>query len=115
VTVKPTARTGLAAADVFYYGNLVGDTGARAPATSVVNALDLVLLRARPYDRDVPVTDGCDFNRDGFVNARDLGILRGNLGAHLDLTIADVDLIGPRLSFQARTDSPARVAQGVLR
>jgi subtilisin family serine protease len=116
VTMKPTARTGLPAPDLFYFGNLVGETGtnaARDLTIARVDALDLVKLRSNLFGRRLPVTDRCDFNRDGVVNARDWSILRNNQAGRLDLAIADVDIIGPGLFSQAVVD-PHRVEQGVL-
>ena len=43
VTVNPTAVTGLTAPDVFYFGNLVGDTG---DAALSVDAADVLATRS---------------------------------------------------------------------
>ena len=75
VTVNPTPRTGLAEADVFYFGNLVGDTGG-AEAPFSVDAADAVAVRAG-RSAAAPVTSLFDFDRDGRVNATDaLTVLR---------------------------------------
>ena len=84
VTVPAGAATGLAAPDVFAFGNLAGDAGTAGPsAPPRVDAADLIaVLRARraaPAD----VINRLDFNRDGRVDVRDLVIGRANLGKSL--------------------------------
>jgi uncharacterized delta-60 repeat protein len=77
VTVKANTRTGLAAPDVFYFGNLVGEVGdAAAPAglPATVDARDAVLTRAALSRRGATAASRYDFNRDGRVNADDLAI-----------------------------------------
>jgi hypothetical protein len=80
VTVKANAHTGLDAPDVSYFGNLMGDTG-DGPTRFAVNAIDLAgVWRHR-------AASGADwrydFNRDGAVDALDLGIARANLNRRL--------------------------------
>jgi hypothetical protein len=77
VTVKATARTGLAAPDVFYFGNLVGETG--DGRLMRVSAGDLVAVRRAMGTRNAGVTDTADVDRNGRVDARDLAVVRGNL------------------------------------
>jgi hypothetical protein len=77
VTVRATANTGLAAADVFAFGNLVGETGDAATPRRV-SALDVVAVR-RAVGSAAGATDRYDFNRDGVVDALDLAIVRRNL------------------------------------
>ena len=90
VTLKATAVTGLAKPDVFYFGNLVGKSGAAPAGASAlsVNAFDLASVRDAMYASAVPVTNRYDFNRDGKVNATDLALVRANLGASLPLITA---------------------------
>ena len=77
VTVKAGGHTGLAAADVFYFGNLVGETG-NNPVTSVVSATDLAAVRRRVSSMPVGITSAYDFNRDGRVTGADVLIARSN-------------------------------------
>jgi hypothetical protein len=87
VTVLATDRTGLAAPDVFYFGNLVGDagdaqaTGSGGGARSIaVDAADLFATRrgiATPGS--AAPANVADHNRDGRVNALDLVLVRANL------------------------------------
>jgi hypothetical protein len=77
VTVKATARTGLTAPDVFYFGNLPGETGNSA-AVAAVEAMDVVLTRTQIGTSVVGVTSRFDFNRDGRVNVADLALARSS-------------------------------------
>jgi hypothetical protein len=77
VTLLADANTALSAADVFYLGNLVGETG-NVPGAARVDALDFALTRS--HLRNVAAPDSpYDFNRDGRVDALDLNAVRGNL------------------------------------
>jgi hypothetical protein len=78
VTVKANAETGLAAPDVFYFGNLVGETGDKA-AEAAVDTADYATVRRRMKGRGAGLTEPSDFNRDRAVNAADLAIVRGRL------------------------------------
>ena len=84
VTVKANRHTGLAAPDVFSFGNLVGDTGDSA-TTFRVNALDLGGVK-RALNASSTGTGRFDFNRDGRVNALDLGMVKANLNRTLTPT-----------------------------
>jgi acid phosphatase len=104
VTVKPTANTGLGRNDVFYFGNVVGDTVARAahaadggggvPAGLLltfasVGALDLAAMRGGMYAGGACGLDSrFDHNRDGRVNGLDLLTVRMNLYRVLRLLVA---------------------------
>ena len=80
VTLLSNTDTGLAAADVFQFGNLVGD----ADASRAVNLADLGALRQAFGRTNLPLADGrSDFNRDGSVNLADFGLLRANFGRSL--------------------------------
>jgi hypothetical protein len=88
VTLLATPRTGLAAPDVFSFGNLAGDTGDGA-TTFRVNALDLGGVK-RALNGTSTLTGRFDFNRDGRVNALDLGIAKANLNRSLASPAATV-------------------------
>jgi uncharacterized delta-60 repeat protein len=81
VTVKANARTGLAAPDVFYFGNLVGDTG-ETPLR--VDAADYLATRRATGRGPAAVDSPFDFDRDGRVGAADWTTARRNLGRTLD-------------------------------
>ena len=87
VTVLANADTGLSAPDVFYFGNLPGDTGNPATGLAAVSPVDWARTRMN-MTTTAPVTSGYDFNRDGRVSVIDLGSLRGNMGQNLRLITA---------------------------
>jgi len=73
VCVLPTVRTGLAAADVFYFGNAVGETGNR-PDDAKVTPTDVVSVRNHPHtpgQNPAPIDAPWDFNRDQKVGPTD--------------------------------------------
>jgi len=82
VTFRPTLRNGLPAADVFSFGNLVGETG-NAPGALRVDAADVVATRAALPAAGVTLSSPFDHDRDGRVNARDLAAVRANFGRSL--------------------------------
>jgi len=79
VTVLPTDVTGLAEADVFYFGNAVAESG-NSPSDARVNALDVVAARNNPHNllNPAPVDDAHDYNRDKRVDAADMLLARNN-------------------------------------
>ena len=76
VTVKPGGNTGLAAADVFYFGNLAGETGRNAGSTFTVDATDLAEVRRHLSPSAVPATSEFDLDKDGKVTTTDYLIAR---------------------------------------
>jgi len=77
VRTKSNAHTGLAADDVFYFGNAIGESGDN-PGNALVNATDVIGTRDNPHGpfNPAPMNDRFDFNRDRLVNATDLVIAR---------------------------------------
>ena len=111
VTVKANADTRLASPDVFYFGNLVGETP-RAGSTPpfVINALDVLDTRSRLTRRaGLPVTEVADHNKDGRVNAWDYAIVRANYGRTLNTLAVPVPAAFSDVSIQ----SAARRSRGV--
>jgi hypothetical protein len=92
VTVKPDAATGLAAADVFYFGNEIGETG-NNPLNASVNSGDIIAVRDHPTSSQDPalVTDPYDFNHDSSVNSTDMIIARD----HPSSSLTELQLISP--------------------
>ena len=90
VTVKANADTGLAAPDVFSFGNLVGETGLGTgddDTVLTVNAFDLTAVRRNLFPRKAaPLSSPYDFNRDGRVNSLDLAAVRAARSRQLPLT-----------------------------
>ena len=98
-----TPRTGLAAPDVFYFGNLIGETGDGASPLRVT-ALDLSAVK-RAGNTNSPVTGRFDFNRDGRVNALDLAAVRSNLNRSIVVLTTPVPVA---------SDEADRPADGLL-
>jgi hypothetical protein len=71
-------HTRLPSDDVFYFGNLIGETN----GDGRVNALDLGQVK-RLLNTDAAIDSPVDFNRDGRVNALDLGIVKRYLNQTL--------------------------------
>jgi hypothetical protein len=81
VTIKTTANAGLAASDVFYFGNLIGDTG--------VNSTGIYATLAEDYSRTRAAVDAnpngtaaiislFDHNRDGILTSADYLLVQQN-------------------------------------
>ena len=112
VTVKANGNTGLASADVFSLGNLIGDSG-DSPTNLRVNALDLGAVK-RALNSSATPESTVDFNRDGRINALDLGIVKQNLNHALPLLPAPAPA-APAAFASDRTSSPTgRLADEVL-
>ena len=82
VSVNPSADTGLAAPDVFYFGNLVGKTTASPPGRPTalrLSPLDLLAVRRSLASGPTDVANSADLNHDGRVDALDLATARSNL------------------------------------
>jgi hypothetical protein len=87
VTVKDSSDTGLQAPDVFYFGNLIGETGDISPTSElVVNALDLAAVKRNLTTATVLVTSQYDFNKDGRINALDVAAVKRTLTRRLPLS-----------------------------
>jgi hypothetical protein len=115
VTVKANAHTGLSQADVFSFGNLIGETG--DGTTLRVSALDLSAVR-RALNFPAPLTSATDFNRDGRTNALDLSTVKRNLnhalpmpGAQAAAPTQAVPLLAPTAAIPGHT---RRVADDIL-
>lgn len=127
VTVKANADTGLVSPDVFFFGNLMGETG-DSPDIARVNAIDrsstLSALAASST-----ADDRFDFDRNGVIDSADLLALRRSHGKRLHLPVefagagmglaatyfddpefagASVQRVDPRADFNWRSRSPAR-------
>ncbi len=80
MTVKATANTGLAADDVFYFGNAIGETG-NSPADAQVTPTDEINVRNNPHAlgaNPASIDEVCDFNRDRKVGPTDAITCRNN-------------------------------------
>jgi subtilisin-like proprotein convertase family protein/subtilisin family serine protease len=80
-TIKAGSTTGLAADDVFYFGNVIGEMGIGNTSTRLrVNAADTIAVRTNQsiFANSVGPTNRYDVNRDGRVNAADTILVRVN-------------------------------------
>jgi len=82
VTVLANDHTGLAANDVFYFGNAVGEAGDN-PANARVNAVDELAARAQATN-SASITNLYDYNRDEVVNIADQVVARTNVTCALN-------------------------------
>jgi len=101
-------RLGLAADDVFYFGNAVGEAGNSASNTRVTTT-DLLLARNNPRNFLNPATIDTDFDysRDKRVNATDVLLARNNQTNFLT-ELQLLDFSGEQL---AKERTPAEVSQ----
>ncbi len=82
ITLLANANTDLAATDVFYFGNAIGDVGVGNSASSgltvvSVNSIDFATIRGslNPFG-PVAITNVYDINKDGRVDAIDTATAR---------------------------------------
>lgn len=81
VTVRATTQTGLAEADVHYWGNAVGESGQHNTARhALVTTADYLGGRHFRHDSQnrAAISDPYDYNKDGTVNRHDSMIARTN-------------------------------------
>ena len=100
VTVKAN-NTRLPADDVFYFGNVIGETGNATDAggvtlDAIVDVTDLIAMRGgvTAPGEAAQVTNPFDFNRDGQVNLFDLIIVR-NAASSSGTELQVIDLRDP--------------------
>lgn len=111
VTVLPSTRTGLAASDVFYFGNAPGETG-NSPGNAQVDGYDYTASRsaALAFSGTAAITNQYDVNRDSLVNASDMLLVRGKMG-HLGSAL---DLITPSVSASLTASFAATTETAIL-
>lgn len=79
VIMLANANTNLAARDVHYWGNAIGETGTPIGSNAVVDSQDVLLTNSSPSGFVLqPVTNIYDFNRDRMVNSTDVLIANAN-------------------------------------
>jgi hypothetical protein len=103
LTVHAGGNTDLGSADVFYFGNAIGE-GCHDPANALVNVTDLALARNNPHSplNPAPLDDAYDFNRDGLVNVTEIALARANQTSPLSmLRLITVPLSGSGASLPA--------------
>jgi Metallo-peptidase family M12B Reprolysin-like len=105
-------NTGLAASDVFFFGNKIGDTFTFGePGAFGVDVTDQLLVRSN-QGTALSVTSIFDFSRDGLVDATDQLIARNNQGYLLAINIS-APLAPPQLD--SGTESAVASALAVPR
>lgn len=110
VTVAANSRTGLTGPDVFYFGNLVGETG-DAAGTPMVSAADVLRTRRFLASTDPAALARYDFNHDNVINTLDQFAARANQGRSLPLFDAPASGAG----FAQASDLTAAVRTPVAR
>jgi hypothetical protein len=89
ITMAANGQTGLAQPDVFFVGNLVGETGdgdAAGPNFLRVSGIDFERSR-RGFEVRASLTSVADHNRDGAVDRSDLAAARANVGKALSFLL----------------------------
>jgi hypothetical protein len=109
VAVKANSRTGLSSPDVFYFGNLVGETG-NNPAALATEAADLVRTRNAIGSGAAAITNVFDHDRSGAVSASDLVICRNNIGRTLPRLLVPISQQSGHAAAPVSLFSPERVA-----
>jgi hypothetical protein len=79
--LSPLAGYPTGQADVFFFGNALGDSGSGDTSTQAnVNATDELAARNNPQSvfNNIPITNLFDYNRDAQVNSTDALVARNN-------------------------------------
>ena len=95
VTILANADTGLAAPDVFYFGNAVAEA-CDSTIDAKVTVVDLLLPRNNPRSLldNIDVTFSFDYDRDREVNANDILLARNNQTSFFnDLNLIDLSVV----------------------
>jgi hypothetical protein len=111
VSVGANVNTGLAAPDVFYFGNLIGDTG-NNPSAFAVTIADIGLVRSL-NGQAADVTSAADFNRSGQISIADVAIGQANNGH--TLTVLTAPAAAPAAAPVAIAAAAVPVKPGVAR
>jgi hypothetical protein len=92
VTVRATPNSGLAADDVFYFGNAIGESG-NSTSEAQVNSTDVNGARMNPHFSINPagIDDAYDYSRDRLVNSTDINLAR----MHTTFSVNALKLITP--------------------
>ena len=118
VTVNSDANTGLAAPDIFYFGNLVGGTG-QHNNVAVVNTTDIAITKLAS-NTAATITSITDFNRNGLTNVTDVSVAKFNNQHSIPLFTAPVPAPKPAVTrstvfskitiapMSLKTQAPAR-------
>src|SRR5262249_45230791 len=82
-----SVNAGLAASDIFFFGNRIGDTGTGTATLALTSATDEIAARGN-QGAGASVTNVFDFDKSGTVTATDQIISRGNVGSTAKINIS---------------------------
>jgi subtilisin family serine protease len=102
VTVEPTAATGLAGADVFLFGNAIGEVG-NSSSDAIVSFRDVLEIRRNQAD-SAGIENPYDIDRDGevgFIDWAVASISRTTSRSALPLISVEAAAIGPQATSTA--------------
>jgi len=99
-------NTGLAASDVFFFGNRVGDTQISSPATVVATSAGDELAARQNSGVNVGITNIYDFDKNNLVSAGDQLAARSNAGLLTRISIA-APVAGPLVASDATSAAVA--------
>jgi hypothetical protein len=95
VTLLAGVNTGIAQADVFYFGNAIGESG-NNPANAAVDSSDELAARNnRTFLTPAALTNNYDYNRDGRVDSSDELIARSNRSGLTPLRLITAPIPAP--------------------
>jgi hypothetical protein len=98
-------NTGLAASDVFFWGNKVADSGTSPGASTFdTNSTDAAQVFAS-IGPGKPITELRDYNRDGTVTSTDAAIVFANIGSLTRINIAAGGPFAPEAAPLAASDN----------
>jgi hypothetical protein len=125
VQVLATAQTGLAATDVFFWGNKIGDSGTGTPAgTFDTTSTDATQVFAT-IGAGKPITELRDYNRSGDNTSTDATIVFANIGTIVRLNVGsagpfapegdgDADIASALVSTASPSVAPASLPRGIV-
>ena len=89
VKILPSENTGLTVPDVFYFGNLIGDTG-DSPIAAVTDLTDLQLAFAHVFSA-ATIDSAFDVNRNGIVDFTDVQLMYTNFFQRIRMIVPSED------------------------
>ena len=96
VQVLATARTGLSASDVFFWGNKIADSQTGSPPNNFETTSTDAAQVFATLTGSAAISNPRDYNRDGTVNSTDASIVFASLGSIQRITIGAGGPFAPR-------------------
>jgi choice-of-anchor B domain-containing protein len=110
VNVLSNIVTGLPEDSVFFFGNVVGETG-NSTSDTRVNLIDVGLIRTNQSGfSGALINDPYDINRDGRVNLVDVGLTRANQTGFTSIDLISPDASGNRSAPSSKGAAAAKGA-----